>query len=156
MRAFGWIAVTLAVTTLMTAASPAMAEQIRCTAQGKDPVVISLKSQRYAGRELSCISGNFVADLTPCAPSKAFSLSAPTGSAAIVGVVDRWQDYAKHDGGVVGYFKSHTTIAFTGGFNTPDGGYEDEWSFTVDRQTRVGTLNRKHGPKVAFSCAGAI
>ena len=92
----------------------------------------------------------------PCAPSKAFSLFAPTEPRTIVRVVDRWQDYAKHDGGVIGYFKSHTTIAFTGGFNTPDGGYKDDWSFTIDRHTRVGTLNRKGGPKAVFTCAGAI
>ncbi len=141
---------------LMAAAVPVRAEQIRCVAQGESPVSISLKSQRYAGRDLSCISGSFVADLTPCAPLKAFSLSAPTGPAAIVGVVDRWQDYAKHDGGVVGYSKSHTTIAFTGGFNTPSSGYKDDWSFTVDRHTRVGTLNRKDRSKAVFSCSGAI
>ena len=146
----------LTAVALMAVASPARAEQIRCTAPGESPVSISLKSQRYAGRDLSCISGSFVAGLTPCAPTKAFSLSAPTGPAAIVGVVDRWQDYARHDGGVVGYFKSHTTVAFTGGFNTPGGGYKDDWSFTVDRQTKVGALNRKDRPKVAFSCMGAI
>ena len=146
----------LAAIALTAAAVPARAEQIRCTAQGQSPVSISLKSQRYAGRDLSCISGSFVAGLTPCAPAKAFSLSAPTGPAAIVGVVDRWQDYAHHDGGVVGYFKSHTTVAFTGGFNTPGAGYRDDWSFTVDRHTRVGTLIRKGGPTTAFSCTGAI
>ncbi len=113
-----------ALAALTAAIMPAHAEQIRCVAQGESPVSISLKSQRYAGRDLSCISGSFVAGLTPCAPLKAFSLSAPTGPAAIVGVVDRWQDYAKHDGGVVGYFKSHTTIAFTGGFNTPSYGLQ--------------------------------
>ncbi len=115
---------TSAAIVLIAAAGPVKAERIRCTAQGESPVAISLKSQRYAGRDLSCISGSFVADLTPCAPSKAFSLSAPTGPAAIVGVVDRWQDYARHDGGVVGYFKSHTTVAFTGGFNTPERGLQ--------------------------------
>ena len=147
---------TLAAIALMAAAVPARAEQIQCLAQGESPVVISLKSQRYAGRDMSCISGSFVAGLTPCAPSKAFSLSAPAGSAAIIGVVDRWQDYARHNGGVVGYFKSHTTVAFTGGFNKPGRGYKDDWSFTVDRHTRAGTLIRKGGPKVAFSCVGAI
>lgn len=146
----------LAALSLMAVVLPARAEQIRCTASGESPVTISLKSQRYVGRDLSCISGTFVAGLMPCAPTKAFSLSAPTGPAAIVGVVDRWQDYARHDGGVVGYFKSHTTIAFTGGFNRPGSGYRDDWSFTVDRHTRVGTLIRKGGPKAAFSCAGAI
>ena len=79
----------LTAVALMAVASPARAEQIRCTAPGESPVSISLKSQRYAGRDLSCISGSFVAGLTPCAPTKAFSLSAPTGPAAIVGVVDR-------------------------------------------------------------------
>lgn len=146
----------LAAMTLMAAAVPACADQIRCTAPGENSVTILLKSRRYAGRDLSCISGSFVAGLTPCAPSKAFSLSAPAGPAAIVGVVDRWQDYARHDGGVVGYFKSHTTIAFTGGFNAPGTGYRDDWSFTVDRHTRVGTLVRKGRPKAAFSCSGAI
>lgn len=146
----------LAIVTLMAVATSAQAEQIRCTAQDEAPVSISLKAQWYAGRDLSCISGSFVADLTPCAPTKAFSLSAPTGPAAIVGVVDRWQDYAKHDGGVVGYFKSHTTIAFTGGFNTPSSGYKDAWSFTIDRHTKVGTLIQKDGPKVVFACVGAI
>lgn len=147
---------SLAAIALTMAATSARAEQIRCMAQGEGTVAISLKSQRYAGRDLSCISGSFVAGLTPCAPTKAFSLSAPAGPATIVGVADRWQDYARHDGGVVGYFKSHTTIAFTGGFNTPGGGYKDEWSFTVDRHTKVGTLNRKGRAKVAFSCTGAI
>ena len=145
-----------AAVALVAASIPARSDHIRCTASGESPVEISLKAQRYAGRDLSCVSGNFVAGLTTCAPSKAFSLFAPTGPAAIVGVVDRWQDYARHDGGVVGYFKSHTTIAFTGGFNTPGGGYKDDWSFTVDRHTRVGTLVRKGGPKTAFSCSGAI
>ncbi len=148
--------IALAAVVLVATIVSAQATQIQCTAAGESPVVISLKSQRYAGRDLSCISGSFVAGLTPCAPLKAFSLSAPTGPAAIVGVVDRWQDYAKHDGGVVGYFKSHTTVAFTGGFNTPGTGYKDAWSFTVDRHTKVGTLNRKGGPKAVFSCVGPI
>ncbi len=140
----------------MAASVPVRAEQIRCTAQRESPVAISLKSQRYAGRDLSCISGSFVAGLTPCAPTKAFSLSAQAGAAAIVGVVDRWQDYAHHDSGVIGCFKSHTTIAFKGGFNRPGSGYRDDWSFTVDRHTRVGALIRKGGSKVALSCAGAL
>jgi hypothetical protein len=141
---------------LTVAATSVRAEQIRCAADGQSPVVVSLKSQRYAGRDMSCISGSFVADLTPCAPSKAFSLSAPTGSASIVGVVDRWQDYAHHRGGVVGYFKSHTTIAFTGGFNSPREGLKDDWSFTVDRQTRKGTLIRLGKPAAVYACSGAI
>ena len=147
---------SFAVIALMTASTTANAEQIRCTAGGENPVSIALKSQRFAGRDLSCISGSFVADLTSCAPLKAFSLSAPTGPASIVGVVDRWQDYAKHDGGVVGYFKTHTTIAFTGGYNSPGSGLKDDWSFTIDCQTRKGTLIRKGRPAAVFECVGAV
>lgn len=146
----------LAAISLATASVPARAEQIRCTAHGDSPVMIALKSQRYAGRALSCIAGSFVVDVTPCAPTKGFSLSAPTRPAVIVGVVDRWQDYARHGGGVVGYFKSHTTIAFTGGFNTPNAGYKDDWSFTVDRHTKIGTLIHKGRPKVIFACSGTM
>ena len=119
-------------------------------------MAISLKSQRYAGRDLSCISGDFVIGLTLCARSNGFSLSAPNGSAPIVGIVDRRQDYARHEGGVVGYSKSHTTVALTGGFNSPGSDLKDDWSFTIDRQTGKGTLIRVGRPAAAFACSGAI
>ena len=136
--------------------TPAWADAVRCVAPGAAPVTITLKARRFAGREMSCIAGDFVADLTPCAPRKAFSLSAPTGAAEIVGVVDRWQDYAGHAGGVVGYFKTHTTISFTGGFNDPASGLKDDWSFTVDRQDRSGLLTRKGRAATAFRCSGPL
>ena len=146
----------LAALALTMVITPVWAEQIHCTADRGDPVTISLKSRRFAGREMSCIAGDFVADLTPCAPRKAFSLSAPTGAGEIVGVVDRWQDYAGHAGGVVGYFKTHTTISFTGGFNDPASGLKDDWSFTVDRQDRSGLLTRKGRAATAFRCSGPL
>jgi hypothetical protein len=145
-----------ALAALVLAATAAKAEEVRCVAPGASPVTISLKARRFAGREMSCIAGDFVVDLTPCAPRKAFSLSAPTGAAGIVRVVDRWQDYAGHAGGVVGFFKTHTTISFTGGFNDPASGLRDDWSFTVDRQDRSGLLTRKGRPATAFRCSGAL
>lgn len=135
---------------------PALADEVRCVAQGEAPVTIALDARRFAGRALSCISGDFVVDLTPCAPRKAFSLSAPTGAAGIVRIVDRWQDYAGHAGGVVGYFKSHTTISFTGGFNDPASGLKDDWSFAIDRQDRSAILTRKGRAATAFKCSGPL
>lgn len=142
--------------TLALAAGPAWADEIRCVAQGEAPITIALDARRFAGRALSCIAGDFVVDLTPCAPRKAFSLSAPTGAAGIVRVVDRWQDYAGHAGGVVGYFKTHTTISFTGGFNDPASGLKDDWSFAIDRQDRSGLLTRKGRAATPFRCSGPL
>ena len=145
--------------TLALAAGPAWADAVRCVAPGEAPVTIALNARRFAGRALSCISGDFVVDLTPCAPRKAFSLSAPTGATGATGIVrtvDRWQDYAGHAGGVVGYFKSHTTISFTGGFNDPASGLKDDWSFTIDRQDRTGRLTRKGRAATAFRCSGPL
>lgn len=51
----------LAITAMMAVATSARAEQIRCVADDRSrPVTISLKSQRFAGRELSCVSGEFI------------------------------------------------------------------------------------------------
>src|ERR1700693_193284 len=79
-------------------------EQILCENAGKPNVVITLGAKRQFGRILNCISGDFITDLTPCAPNQGFGLSAGTGSAALVAVVNRWQDYATHLGGVTGNF----------------------------------------------------
>jgi hypothetical protein len=84
--------------------------------------------------------------MTPCAPNGAYGLSAPTGSAELVGVVDRWQDYANHSGGVVSHFANADTIYFAGGFNWPDnGGLTDKWSFTVNRLTGHAELKEFPG-----------
>ena len=147
----------LALTVLVLGVGPGWAvETIKCSAEAGKPVTITLKAERFAGRLMSCIAGNFVSNLTPCAPTKAFSLSAPTGSASIVGVVNRWQDYAGHNGGVVGFFKTHTTISFTGGFNTPDGGLKDDWSFSLDREAKTALLTRKGDTPVRYRCGGSI
>jgi len=84
-------------------------------------------------------------DMTPCAPDGAYGLSAPTGSAELVGVVDRWQDYTNHSGGVVSHFANSETIYFTGGFNSPDTGLTDKWSFTVNRLTGHAELKELPG-----------
>jgi hypothetical protein len=169
----------VAVLMVVTAAPPTLgAEQILCSRQSSSDVVITLNARRQFGRTLSCITGNFVADMTPCAPEGAFSLSAPTGATELVGVVDRWQEYLNHDGGVVSYVKSPEQIVFSGGFNwtyndatvnqnrasvglppIPDGdkvpegqGYEERWSFTVSRLTGRATLVQTKNPTLVYAC----
>jgi hypothetical protein len=164
---------------LVMVASPTLrAEQILCSRQRSPDVVITLNARQQFGRMLSCISGRFVSDMTPCAPEGAFSLSTPTGAAALVGVVDRWQEYLNHDGGVVSYDRSPEQIAFSGGFNWPPSnatvnqnrasvglppipggdkipegqGYQELWKFTVSRLTGRAELIQPKKPTLVYAC----
>jgi hypothetical protein len=156
-------------------------EQILCEIAGKPNVVITLGAKRQFGRMLNCISGDFIVDLTPCAPNQGFGLSAGTGSAALVAVVNRWQDYATHLGGVTGNFVNDHEIYFSGGFNSPrsdttinqnrasigmppipggdkvpDGqGYRELWSFSLSRLTGKAELKQKDKSDIEFSCRAA-
>jgi len=127
--------------------TPALAKElILCRRAGSPDTVITLQASTQFNRTLDCIAGNFVTDMTPCAPNGAYGLSAPTGSAELVGTVDRWQDYADHLGGVVSHFVNADTIYFSGGFNSPNnGGLTDNWSFTVNRLTGHAELKEFPG-----------
>jgi hypothetical protein len=132
---------------LLTAATSApVQEQTLCQHPGSPDVVITFGASRQFDRTLDCIAGDFISDMTPCAPNGGYGLSAPTGSADLIGVVDRWQDYADHSGGVVSHFANAETIYFAGGFNWPDnGGLTDKWSFTVHRLTGKAELKEFSG-----------
>ena len=51
----------------------------------------------------------------------------------------RWQDYAEHLGGIVGYAADASSLQFDGGFYSPNhrkrGAWGDHWTFKVDRLT---------------------
>ncbi len=99
---------------------------------------MTLDAQRMLNRTVSCISGSFVADMTPCAPNGEFGLSYPTGSASLSKIVNHWQDYGDHLGGVVSYTNSPQSISFSGGFMSDS--YKPEWSFTANRLTGTAKL----------------
>jgi hypothetical protein len=131
-------------------------EQILCNPlDGGHDVVIALADRREFGRMLNCISGYFIADLTPCAPAGAFGLSAPTGRGALLSVVDRWQDYARHFGGVTHSIVNARLIYFSGGFTRPEMGYKEIWSFSVDRLTANAEL-KISSEVIFYKCKRAI
>lgn len=156
-------------------------EQILCTRVGGPDVVITLGARKQFGHVLNCISGNFTVDLTPCAPDGGYGLSAGTGSAPLVAIVDRWQDYISHLGGVTGNWTNDHEIRFSGGFNSPasnttvnqnrasvglppipggdkipdNQGYQEHWSFTVSRLTGEATLKEKDKASFTYTCRKA-
>lgn len=133
-----------AVALVAAASSPSTAATkfILCQSQDIEDVVIELDAAAFEGRSMACIRGGngFYADMTPCAPDGAFALSAPTGAAAIVAIVDRWQDYGDHLGGVVSFGASEINYWFQGGFMSQEMGYEEKWTFEVSRLTGDGEL----------------
>ena len=130
--------------------------QILCKTAGKSgDVIINLAATYEFKRKLNCISGDFISDMTPCAPSGGYSLSYPTGAASLLGVVDRWQDYADHMGGITSSSVSDAEINFAGGFNFPSSGYTPDWEFSVSRLTGVGVLKVKKKPPIQYKCSKA-
>ena len=111
-----------------------------CASNGHADVTMTFGTRAFENRTLDCISGEFVVDLTPCAPDGSFALSAPTGSAAIVAIVDRWQDYTDHIGGVTSHFVTDDKIYFAGGFIFSTSGYEERWHMEASRVTGNATL----------------
>lgn len=135
---------------------PASAKSLLlCKAPGQHDVTISLQDRQFRGQTLDCISGDFVSDLTPCAPPGGYGLSAPTGSAPLGQVVNRWQDYGNHSGGVVGHYVTTDKMAFSGGFHFPGSGYKEVWSFTASRLTGAADLVREGKPPVTYMCSKA-
>ncbi len=132
-------------------------EVIRCASKGKPDVVITLNGERKFKRILSCISGNFIADMTPCAPDGGFGLSYPTGTASLSGVVDRWQDYGDHIGGVTSHWTKAHQIHFDGGFM--GSGFKQLWSFNANRLTGQAKLSIPKGEEGAgdyeYACVKA-
>jgi hypothetical protein len=100
---------------------------IQCETEGKTPIMITLNAMRMFSKTLNCIRADFLVDMTPCAPNGGFGLSAPTGTAGLIGVVMRWQDAADHHGGVVRNFLTESQIYFSG--------LSSDWEFDVNRTT---------------------
>jgi hypothetical protein len=128
-------------------------EQILCTHRGRADAVITLQAMNRFNRVLDCISGDFCSDLTPCAPTDAYGLSAPTGAADLVKIVDRWQDYMGFLGGVTSHFITPDKIHFAGGFvGGRNGYYEEHWSFTVSRLTGIAQLKETGKEPTSYAC----
>jgi len=123
--------------------------------KGRGDVIITLDAGKEFGRILNCVDGDFIVDMTPCAPNAAYGLSYPTGSAKLRQIVDRWQDYMDHHGGVVSSNITESEIRFSGGFMTMNNGYVDYWSFVANRVTGKGILVRPKIPDVAYECRKA-
>jgi hypothetical protein len=148
---------SLSLAAALIASDANAAEIIRCLPIGGGaPVTVSLavpapKGSVRINLPMNCLKGSFVEDLTPCAPTDMFSLSAPTGGAEIVRIVSRWQDYMTHTGGVFHSHVDDTEISFSAGFEFDS--FEEWWTFTIDRPTGQGTLR---GPKVteaSYTCS---
>lgn len=127
---------------------------ILCSSAQNNKVIIEINSFKKWKKTFSCIKGDFVSDMSGCAPNGAFSLHAPTGSASMVSVVDRWQDYVDHLGAINSHFETKTAIHFSGGFNGDETGYTEEWAFDLDRLSGIGILKTDKG-NTSYNCKAA-
>jgi hypothetical protein len=136
-------AATLAIFASVLCQAATAAQFVLCEAPDREDIIVELDSVAFEGRSLTCIKGGngFYTDMTPCAPDGGYGLSAPSGSAALVRVVDRWQEYGDHLGGVVAFSSSPSSYWFQGGFMSPSSGFSDQWSFEVSRLTGKAILS---------------
>lgn len=130
---------------------------ILCSSPGSHDVVISINSTQFSGVVLSCVHGNFIFDMTPCAPVNGYGLSAPTGDARLVGVVRDWHDpaYTTHSGGVTRFAADNSRYQFVGGFMWPSKGLEEVWRFEVNRFSGSATLAQRGKASQIYSCKKA-
>lgn len=145
----------IAATAYLAAAGISMAApaekpmDLLCKGDGNDNVYVHLNSKKQFGHVLSCVSGPFVADMTPCAPNGGYGLSAPTGSAALVGVVMRSQEYQRHLGGVTGFNRQGDDVTFTGGFMGSNG-LQTSWTLKLDPEGNA--VVRDKGGSTPYTC----
>ncbi|MDD9910095.1 MAG: hypothetical protein OXR62_10425 [Ahrensia sp.] len=121
------------------------------TEAGGSQVVMDLSARSDGESTLACISGDFVSDMTPCAPEGGWGMSFPTGSASLSGVTMRWQDLDEHFGGVASFRKTSTELRFAGGFADGSGVPEDDWTFTANRLDGTAALVNE-GKTSAYAC----
>jgi len=127
----------IAVTAYLAAAGTALATpaekpmHLLCKGDGDADVSVHLNSKKQFGHILSCVSGPFISDMTPCAPNGGYGLSASTGSAALVGVVMRPQEYQRHLGGVTAFNRQGEDVTFMGGFMGSNG-LQTSWTLKLD------------------------
>ncbi|MGE3245254.1 MAG: hypothetical protein AB7F96_18885 [Beijerinckiaceae bacterium] len=141
--------VAVAFVAFMFCATPALAQTvIQCTARTHKPVVIVLEARVFNGVKLHFLQGSFVFDMTPCAPTDGYGLSAPTGTVGIVAITRRWQEVSDHIGGVTMNWTSPTRILFGGTFSKTA-----EWRFEVNRLTGTGNLTLRGKKPVSYKCA---
>lgn len=101
----------------------------------KTIVTIELDSKNIKGKRVSCIDGDFIYDLTPCAPNGFYSLSRGTGVPEIVEYTASDRVALSRTAGYTLFRADKSSIYFGGGFNSTE-----TRAFRVDRLTGSGTL----------------
>ncbi|OCI96869.1 hypothetical protein A6U86_14660 [Rhizobium sp. AC27/96] len=123
----------LAATEMALAAPADKPMHLLCKDDGSDTVYVHLNSRKQFGHVLNCVSGPFSTDMTACAPDGGYGLSAPTGTAALIGVVMRPKDYQRHLGGVTGFSRQGDDVTFTGGVMGSNG-LQTSWTLKLDAE----------------------
>ena len=139
----------LAATGMALAAPAEKPMHLLCKGDGIDNVYVHLNSKKQFGHVLSCVSGPFIADMMPCAPNGGYGLSSPTGSADLVGVVMRSQDYQRHLGGVTAFTRQGDDVTFTGGFMGSNG-LQTSWTLKLDPEGNA-VVRDKEG-SIPYKC----
>ena len=148
---------TLGALLSSVASSEARTENIVCQpSQGRNgKITIGLSVGYFEYKVLSCIYGDFVYEMPPCAPSGGgVGLSDPDDPRSLRALGTRWQDYLDHSGGVIGHDVSSRDVGFYGGINAPDTGFTNKWTFTFNRITGEGLL-KADGSSLRYACKDA-
>jgi len=135
-------------------ATPAGAKDlIRCTTPGREEAVISLNDHQLGRRAVDCLTADFTAGLSPCAPPSGYGLMSVNGQSGPTRFVTRLTDYADLTATVVGHYTTAAKLAFFGGLQQAGKGYREDWVFIINRQNGIATLTERDKGAVTYLCS---
>ena len=126
---------------------------IECKSDNASPILIELWKPSEVENLLHCVNGDFIVDMTPCAPDGGWGLSRGTGLADLSEVTSSWQEAHDHTSGKLSAWVGMTSIKFTA--NHGEGIVDANsflWELTLDRVTGEAELKDSMREVRFYSC----
>lgn len=129
------------------------ARLIKCKSEESSPLFVELWKPSEFGELLHCVKGDFVADMTSCAPDGGWGLSRGTGLAGLSEITSSWQVAFGHRSGKMSANIGMTSLWFTANHGEGIGdAHSFQWELDLDRVTGGAELRVRDKKTQRYSC----